>query len=219
MVWASSETLIGLPFEHEQPRYAPIDEDHPVLPESHYALAKEVGEVLARQFHRWTGVPLIALRISNIMTESDYERFPSFWDDPRLRAWNLWGYVDARDVAQAARLALQSDVSGAEAFLVAAADTCMTRKALSCYGRSIPMSPPPNRSRDTRRCWPSTKPGACWATNPLTPGGTTSPIVDLPAVSLLSSRQVKLLGSHTQKRQDRTQGSKGPCQQSQRPVL
>jgi hypothetical protein len=32
VVWASSETLIGLPFVREQPRYAPIDEDHPPSP-------------------------------------------------------------------------------------------------------------------------------------------------------------------------------------------
>lgn len=128
VVWASSETLIGLPFDREQPRYAPIDEDHPLLPESHYSLSKLAGEAIAEQFHRWSGIPFVALRISNIMEAhaGDYERFPSYWDDPTVRAWNLWGYVDARDVAQAARLGLTADVDGAEAFLVAAADTCMT---------------------------------------------------------------------------------------------
>ena len=126
VVWASSETLIGLPFEREQPRYAPIDEDHPLLPESHYALSKLAGESIAGQFARWSGTAHVSLRISNIMNPVDYtERFPGFWDDPRSRAWNLWGYVDARDVAQAARQALIRDVTGHEAFLIAAADTCM----------------------------------------------------------------------------------------------
>ncbi len=125
VVWASSETLIGLPFEREAPRYAPVDEDHPLLPESHYALAKLTGEVLAGEFSRWSGIPFVALRISNIMEPHDYDRFPAFWDDYRTRAWNLWGYVDATDVAQAARLALGADVEGAPAFLVAAADTVM----------------------------------------------------------------------------------------------
>lgn len=129
VVWASSETLIGLPFEREQPRYAPIDEDHPRLPESHYALSKLVGEEMAAQFSRWSGVPFVGMRISNIMREDDYERFPSFWGDPTIRAWNLWGYVDARDVAQAARLALSTETTGAETFLVAAADTCMTQSS------------------------------------------------------------------------------------------
>ena len=31
VVWASSETILGLPFEREQPAYAPIDEEHPAV--------------------------------------------------------------------------------------------------------------------------------------------------------------------------------------------
>jgi nucleoside-diphosphate-sugar epimerase len=141
VVWASSETLIGIPFEREKPRYAPIDEDHPRLPEFHYALSKLAGEVIAEQFNRWSGIPFVALRISNIMEIADYERFPGFWDDPTIRAWNLWGYVDARDVAQAARLALTSDTKGAEAFLVAAADTCMTTPSAELMARVYPDVP------------------------------------------------------------------------------
>ncbi|NOY56727.1 MAG: NAD(P)-dependent oxidoreductase [Actinobacteria bacterium] len=141
VVWASSETLIGIPFEREKPRYVPIDERHPRLPEFHYALAKLVGEEMATQFNRWSGIPYVALRYSNVMMESDYERFPGFWDDPSLRAWNLWGYVDARDVAQATRLALESEVAGAQAFLVAAADTCMNRSSRSLMEAMFPDVP------------------------------------------------------------------------------
>jgi nucleoside-diphosphate-sugar epimerase len=129
VVWASSETLIGLPFEREQPRYAPIDERHPLLPESHYALSKLAGEAIAEQFVRWTGMAIASLRISNIMEPDDYDRFPGFWEDAGLRAWNLWGYVDSRDVAQAARLALTGDFQGHEAFIVAAGDTCMKTRS------------------------------------------------------------------------------------------
>jgi nucleoside-diphosphate-sugar epimerase len=141
VVWASSETLIGIPFDSEQPRYAPIDEHHPRLPESHYALAKLAGEAIAEQFNRWSGIPFVGLRISNIMEEHDYQRFPGFWDDPRLRAWNLWGYVDADDVAQATRLALTADISGSEAFLVAAADTCMTTESAELMEQVYPDVP------------------------------------------------------------------------------
>ena len=126
VVWASSETLIGIPFEREQPRYAPIDEDHPRLPEFHYALSKLVGEELAGQFARWSGIPFVSLRYSNVMEAHDYARFPAWQDDLAERRWNLWGYVAAEDVAQATRLALETETAGHEAFLVAAADTCMT---------------------------------------------------------------------------------------------
>src|SRR6266496_3570391 len=88
VVWASSETILGLPFERDPPAYAPIDEEHPPRPESSYALSKLLAEVLGRQLHRWSGTPYIALRFSNIMQPADYERFPSFWKDATLRRWN-----------------------------------------------------------------------------------------------------------------------------------
>lgn len=140
VVWASSETILGLPFEREQPAYAPIDEEHPPWPESSYALSKLLSEELGRQFHRWTGTPFVALRFSNIMEPPDYERFPSFWSDPTQRRWNLWGYVDARDVAQSCRLALEADV-GAEHFIVAAADTVMNRPSRELMAEVYPSVP------------------------------------------------------------------------------
>lgn len=138
VVWASSETTLGLPFERELPRYAPVDEEHPLLPESSYALSKVVSEELARQFSRWTGIPYVGLRFSNVMEPDDYARFPGFWDDARLRRWNLWGYVDARDVAQSCRLALEADLSGAEVFIVAAADTVMNRPSADLMAEIYP---------------------------------------------------------------------------------
>ena len=138
VVWASSETVLGLPFEREQPPYAPIDEEQAPLPNFTYALSKLVSEELARQFHRWTGIPYVGLRFSNVMEPPDYERFPSFWDAARLRKWNLWGYVDARDVAQSCRLALGDAVDGAEVFIVAAADTVMNRPSRELLAEVYP---------------------------------------------------------------------------------
>jgi nucleoside-diphosphate-sugar epimerase len=138
VVWASSETTLGLPFERERPRYAPIDEEHPPLPESSYALSKLVSEEMARQFSRWNGIPYVGLRFSNVMEPHDYERFPGFWGDAQLRRWNLWGYVDARDVAQSCRLALEADLSGAEVLIVAAADTVMNRPSADLMAEVYP---------------------------------------------------------------------------------
>jgi nucleoside-diphosphate-sugar epimerase len=140
VVWASSETILGLPFERVQPAYAPIDEDHPDYPDSSYALSKLLSEELGRQLHRWTGTPYIALRFSNIMEPDDYERFTSYWDDPSLRRWNLWGYVDARDVAESCRLALEA-AAGAEHFIIAAADTVMNRPSRELMAEVYPSVP------------------------------------------------------------------------------
>ena len=127
VVWASSETVLGLPFDRQPPPYAPIDEEALPSPESSYALCKLLSEEMARQLNRWSGIPFIGLRFSNIMEIERYRQFPTFWGDARLRKWNLWSYVDVRDVAQSCRLGLEADITGAEVFIIAAADTVMTR--------------------------------------------------------------------------------------------
>jgi nucleoside-diphosphate-sugar epimerase len=127
VVWASSETVLGLPFD-EPPPYIPVDEEYPGRPESAYSLSKLVGETMAEQFCRWNPRQKIAcLRFSNVMYPEDYAEFPSFDADASARKWNLWGYIDARDGAQAIRLALETDFTGAERFIVANADTVMSR--------------------------------------------------------------------------------------------
>jgi nucleoside-diphosphate-sugar epimerase len=127
IVWASSETVLGLPFATPPP-YVPVDEEYPGRPESAYSLSKLLGEEMANQFCRWDPeLKIIGLRLSNVMDPSDYARFPSFQDDATKRKWNLWGYIDARDAAQAFRLALESSLKGAEIFVIANADTVMNR--------------------------------------------------------------------------------------------
>jgi nucleoside-diphosphate-sugar epimerase len=127
IVWASSETVLGLPFATPPP-YVPVDEEYPGRPESAYSLSKLLGEEMAKQFCRWDPeLKIIGLRLSNVMDPGDYARFPSFQDDATKRNWNLWGYIDARDAAQAFRLALESNLKGAEIFVIANADSVMER--------------------------------------------------------------------------------------------
>jgi nucleoside-diphosphate-sugar epimerase len=144
VVWASSETTLGLPFGAGKPRYAPVDEDHYPVPTSTYALSKVTSETIAGEIARWSGIPFVALRISNIMEPADYQEFPSFWPDPHLRQWNLWGYVDVRDVAAACRLGLEAPataVAGNPAFIIAAADTVMNRPSAEVLAEVFPDVP------------------------------------------------------------------------------
>ena len=140
VVWASSETVLGLPFD-TPPLFAPIDETIEPRPESSYALSKLIGEDMAAQFSRRTGIPFLGLRFSNIMEPGDYEAFRGYWDNPALRRWNLWGYVDVRDVAQSIRLGLEQDIEGAAICIVAAADTVMTRPSSELMAEVFPDVP------------------------------------------------------------------------------
>jgi nucleoside-diphosphate-sugar epimerase len=142
VVWASSETAYGLPLTREAPKFAPITEDHPLVPETGYALAKVLCEQMAREMARWNpGTSFVGLRISNIFEQPDYAGIPSFWDDPALRQWNLWSWVDARDVAQACRLALEANIQGAEHFTIAAADTLMREPSATLMAKAFPGVP------------------------------------------------------------------------------
>lgn len=141
VVWASSETVLGLPFD-EPPPYAPLDEVYPGRPESAYALSKLLGEEMAKQFCRWNpALKLIGLRFSNIMEPSDYAHFAAFQDDAIQRKWNLWGYIDARDAAQAIRKALEAPLTGAEVFIIANADTVMQRPNAELMAAVFPAVP------------------------------------------------------------------------------
>lgn len=140
VVWASSETTLGLPFD-TPPRYAPLDEDHYPVATTTYALSKVASETIAGHIAQWSGIPFVALRFSNILGPADYLHFPSYWSDPLLRKWNLWGYIDERDAAAACRLALEADVSGSDSFIIAAADTVMTRPSAELMREVFPTVP------------------------------------------------------------------------------
>ncbi|WP_240232846.1 NAD-dependent epimerase/dehydratase family protein [Devosia lacusdianchii] len=141
IVFASSETVLGLPFDTPPP-YAPVDEEYYPRPESAYSLGKLLDETMAAQFCRWDpSLRIVGLRFSNVMNPEDYAAFPRFDADPRSRKWNLWGYIDARDGAQAVRRSIQADFTGFEAFIIANADTVMSRSNMSLLAEVFPTVP------------------------------------------------------------------------------
>ena len=138
VVFASSETVLGLPFDTPPP-YVPLDEEYDTRPESVYSLGKHLEEELARKYARWDPeLSITALRFSNVMVPADYAEFPSFDADAGLRKWNLWGYIDARDGAEAIRLALEAGHLGYDVFNIFAADTVMTRPNAELMGELFP---------------------------------------------------------------------------------
>ncbi|WP_341933287.1 NAD(P)-dependent oxidoreductase [Microbacterium sp. LWO14-1.2] len=141
IVAASSETVLGLPFDAPPP-YVPVDEEYPPRPESVYSLVKTLEERLATELVRWhPDLSITALRFSNVMNPADYAEFPSFDADALLRKWNLWGYIDARDGAQAVRRALEVAPPGFEQYIIAAADTVMSRPNAELLAEVFPDVP------------------------------------------------------------------------------
>jgi hypothetical protein len=110
--------------------------------------------------------------VLDVMELADYTHLSVVRDDSASRKWKLWGYIDARDRAQALRLALESDLAGTEVFIIANADTVRSRPNAALIAEFYP---PTSRcgaiSESRRHCSRLTRPDGCSATDPRT-GGT-----------------------------------------------
>lgn len=141
IIWASSETLTGLPF-HSDPPYLPIDEQTPRRPESSYALSKLLDEVMAAEFCRWNpDLKMIGLRFSFVKHPTEYAAFSALQDDPSKQRWNLWSYIDVRDAGQAIVKAIEREARGLEVYLIASPDTVMRRPTAELVAECFPNVP------------------------------------------------------------------------------
>ena len=126
VVWASSETVYGIPYP-KGPQYVPVDEEIEA-PETAYSLSKLMGEKMAEQFARWDPkTKIVGLRFSNVQEPHDYANFAGYDKDADTRRFNLWTYIDARDASQAIRLSLEAKLTGAHVFGIANSDSIMKK--------------------------------------------------------------------------------------------
>jgi nucleoside-diphosphate-sugar epimerase len=141
VVWASSETILGLPFT-TPPDFAPLDESHPDRPSWSYALAKQLGETMADAFVAWhPGMTILSLRFSNVYTREDYANLLAIQAKSDARRFNLWGYVDAEDAGEACRLGIEAALTGHHRMIIAATDTIMDMPSAELMHREFPYVP------------------------------------------------------------------------------
>lgn len=142
VILAGSESALGFPFRFRpfNPLYLPIDEAHPLLAQDAYGLGKTVIEELGRGYvRRAPDMSIISLRFSYILRPEDYaDELRLAWADPGRNTFNLWAYIDARDVALSCRLALEAQQPGFDTFYVAAPDTLMREPTLELVERYFP---------------------------------------------------------------------------------
>ncbi len=142
IIWASSETLLGLPLETANVPYIPADEDYPLFSRSAYSLSKVLGEEMAKQFClNHPQMKIACLRFSNVMNEDEYASFPDFDQHPGTRAWNLWGYIDARDGAQAVQKAIEWEHTGMDTFIIANEDSVSSIPSAELAAKYFPGIP------------------------------------------------------------------------------
>lgn len=135
IAYASSPMVYG----HAVPASVPADENRPIVPLSIYGAVKENLESLARGYCRWFALSIAALRTNRIVYENSFNwRFRKFTLAPEAASDELWGYVDARDIATACRLWIESDHQGFEAFDVNADDVCVDVPTMDLIRHYLP---------------------------------------------------------------------------------
>ncbi|SEQ53901.1 NAD-dependent epimerase/dehydratase family protein [Natrinema salaciae] len=133
VIWASSESLYGMPFAAEPflPDYLPIDEAHPMRPEDGYGTSKLVGEELAAKTVRRYGVSVASIRPSWIQYPGAYpvaDERAAFDLATADRSGNFWSYVDVRDVVSIVDAALEAEIDGHEPYLAVAEENYLDRE-------------------------------------------------------------------------------------------
>jgi UDP-glucose 4-epimerase len=122
----SSETVAGFFYAERpfRPSYLPIDEQHPMLPQDPYALAKVFGEQVCEAAVRRSDLRCISIRPSWVQAPEDYPvELGQVVGDEDETAKTYWAYSDLLDLADALALAVESDLPGHEPFYVASPDT------------------------------------------------------------------------------------------------
>jgi nucleoside-diphosphate-sugar epimerase len=122
----SSETAPGWFFAERPflPDYLPVDEEHPLRPQDPYATSKVFGEALMDAAARRSDVRCISIRPSWVQFEGNIEHNlgPIVRDGGAEPSAGFWSYVDVYDLAEALRLAAESDLPGHEVFYAAQPD-------------------------------------------------------------------------------------------------
>lgn len=124
-VYASSFSVLGYPFAERlvPPAYLPIDQDHPIGAQDAYGLSKWLGEEIVEAAVRRGAFSAVSLRMPWIQSPESF--FQTVGPRRRTQAagWDLWGYLDARDAADAFVKALAWQGQGHLRTFISAADS------------------------------------------------------------------------------------------------
>ena len=140
-VFLSSGKSLGM-LEHD-PRYLPVDDDHPGLATRPYGLSKWLAEEMCAAFTKRTGITTICLRPVAVFDQAGYARMMQAAPTPTPpgRSWHMGVHVDLRDVADAIARAVTCPSPGHARLLLCAADTADRRPTLELVAENMPNVP------------------------------------------------------------------------------
>ncbi|NLE75314.1 MAG: NAD(P)-dependent oxidoreductase [Chloroflexi bacterium] len=153
------------------PRYFPVDDAHPAEPQDEYGLSKLLAELTCKRYSDACGLQTIALRINHVWLfdrpgaelavcsgKTPYTDLDGLWsayrryiEDRDETEWpqpgppsprhNLWAVTDARDTAQAFRLALENETIRHDVFLINGDESSALTLSRELAARHYPETP------------------------------------------------------------------------------
>ncbi|NPV49242.1 MAG: NAD(P)-dependent oxidoreductase [Armatimonadetes bacterium] len=140
VVIASSDSVYGFVFGRGaiHPEYLPVDEQHPCRPRDAYGLTKLINEETARRYTRDFGLETVCLRYCWVWDPRHYSHLAQFSADASTFVGQLWGYVDARDVAQAVEKSLVAPAIAHETLNISARRTFQEQPSLELARMHLP---------------------------------------------------------------------------------
>jgi nucleoside-diphosphate-sugar epimerase len=119
------------------PEYLPIDEDHPLRPQDAYGVSKLAAEVIVRSFTDKAGLNTLILRPPRIVSPDELEQLRAS-DGVKPVRFGLFHYIDARDLADFCRLAIERPLSGCNALFVGSGESILREPLCSVFPRLMP---------------------------------------------------------------------------------
>jgi nucleoside-diphosphate-sugar epimerase len=142
VVLCSSAQVLGVADGERAPDYLPIDDDHPRHAQRPYGLSKRLAEDLCDAFTARSGIATVALRPFAVWGRGIAEQVAAArLSDPSAEGSPFWEYgafVDARDVAAAAKLALERLPAGHHRLLLCAEEISGSADSLELAARFLP---------------------------------------------------------------------------------
>jgi len=132
MGWAPGAWLREVP-----PDYLPLDEDHPLRPQDSYGVSKQAVEVIARSYSEKAEMTTVILRPPRVVTP---EELRSLRESKGIipGRFALFNYIDARDLAEACRLAVERPLSGCNVLFAGSGDSLVREPLCSLYPKLMP---------------------------------------------------------------------------------
>jgi len=141
VVTASSEAVLGWApgamVREDAPDYLPIDEDHRFGAQDAYGLSKIAAEAIARSYTAKCGMETVVLRPPWVVSPEEMRSLHETGGVTPTQ-FGLFHYVDARDLAEAFRSAIETPLTGCHVLFTGSGESTVDEPLCTLYPKLMP---------------------------------------------------------------------------------